>query len=35
MGEWRYSSDTHWIGPRTGLLDVEKRKFLTLSALEF
>jgi hypothetical protein len=23
-----------WVGPRTGLDDVEKRKFLTLSGLE-
>jgi hypothetical protein len=31
--------DTHWIGgwvgPRAGLDDVEKRKFLTLPGLEF
>jgi hypothetical protein len=29
------SRSTHWIGgPRTGLDDVEKRKFLTLPGLE-
>jgi hypothetical protein len=25
---------THWIGPKAGLDDVEKRKFLTLPGLE-
>jgi hypothetical protein len=43
-GEWsasrpgRFTSDTHWIGrwvgPRVGLDDMEKYKFLTLPGLE-
>jgi hypothetical protein len=43
-GEWsashpgRFTPGTHWtggwVGPRTGLNDVEKRKFLTLPGLE-
>jgi hypothetical protein len=44
-GEWsatrpgRFIPGTHWIGgwvgPRAGLDDMEKRKFLTLPGLEF
>jgi hypothetical protein len=36
---WERAPGTHWIGdwvgPRAGLDDVEKRKFLTLAGLEF